>query len=892
MPTLTRTAPSGAKANKKENSASQTRAASQSSTLSDNRPGALAQMKVMEAMSEGPRAQKTAQLQALMPDNSPLQKATDEEEVQMKAKPVQKAAEDEEEVQMKAAPVQKKENNTGLPDNLKSGVESLSGISMNDVKVHPNSDQPAQFQAHAFAQGTDIHVAPGQEKHLAHESWHVVQQKQGRVKPTSQMKGQIPVNDDMGLEHEADVMGAKALSLGNSDQEATQLKKLNVNSSAIHQFADAQFVTEEERDETHAEAAKAAEVERSKKANEENPKDAEAMDVEDVEETPEGAQWATEEDVRRVGSESPKDVEKEETAEAAAKNRERIRIKEKLEKKKDAQFYYHELSRKNATIRTGITHTVQKGQKNIAKSNLSSKKVIADSNAIRAYNNETSQKDPDERESIAKAFFSSSFYSKLDFTKVPVIDIEQKKSIINAQESRKTEGKNKVDLALLNAYNAKSTKIEDNKDSSTNELGELYTYAKLRTFDVDKRTERESQKESDLKEQGRVVGPWTTEGFTNAAKEGTSSFFVSLFSAGARKKESGISDTGVRGGFNVADDLTKKAADDSGGGWFPKSLGLFERFEKISDGFNTEKAKADQSMSKAAYYMILSSGLGALKKVLNIGSGILSAIGNWLTLASAIPGAAVFTTPALLVINGLKKIFSVVDAVLTGSIVLFDSIAQLRNDNPLLNVALSNKTKDSALSAGAKATSMGVAEASTKINIGDTKATTKNSKGNLLSGDKDLLGNDVTEKIDQSAKDKYVEAGLKAATTTGTDFAAKTTADLLSANDKSDPMAHEKVDADSNDITWEKGEQKIARGALDELEKEGEKSEKDVNQGSTEIIGKVSEGPSGDIATDKDLTPEDKENASKGEDDYKKTTEKTKEVAKGVEELITNKPKK
>ena len=53
-----------------------------------------------------------------MPDNSPVQKAADEEEVQMKAKPVQKAAEDEEEVQMKAAPVQKKENNTSLPDGL------------------------------------------------------------------------------------------------------------------------------------------------------------------------------------------------------------------------------------------------------------------------------------------------------------------------------------------------------------------------------------------------------------------------------------------------------------------------------------------------------------------------------------------------------------------------------------------------------------------------------------------------------------------------------------------------------------------------------------------------------------------------------------------------------
>ena len=245
MPTLTHTALSATKANKKENNASQTRAASQLSTLSDNRPGTLAQMKVVEAMSEGPRAQKTAQLQALMPGNSPVQKATDEEEVQMKAKPIQKAADeeevqmkavpiqkatDEEEVQMKAAPVQKKENNTGLPDNLKSGVENLSGVSLDDVKVHTNSDQPAQMQAHAFAQGTDIHVAPGQEQHLPHEAWHVVQQKQGRVKPTAQMKEKIPVNDDKGLEHEADVMGAKALTLGN-DVNQKEITKKSLNTS-------------------------------------------------------------------------------------------------------------------------------------------------------------------------------------------------------------------------------------------------------------------------------------------------------------------------------------------------------------------------------------------------------------------------------------------------------------------------------------------------------------------------------------------------------------------------------------------------------------------------------------------------------------------------------------
>ena len=108
-------------------------------------------------------------------------------------------------------PIQKKANDTGLPDNLKSGVENLSGISMDDVKVHYNSDKPSQLQAHAYAQGADIHLAPGQEQHLPHEAWHVVQQKQGRVKPTLQMKAGVPVNDDKGLESEADTMGAKAL---------------------------------------------------------------------------------------------------------------------------------------------------------------------------------------------------------------------------------------------------------------------------------------------------------------------------------------------------------------------------------------------------------------------------------------------------------------------------------------------------------------------------------------------------------------------------------------------------------------------------------------------------------------------------------------------------------
>jgi hypothetical protein len=103
---------------------------------------------------------------------------------------------------------------TGLPAPLKAGVEALSGVGMEDVKVHHGSAQPARLQAHAFTQGTDIHLAPGQEGHLPHEAWHVVQQAQGRVRPTMQMKGGVAINEDAGLEREADVMGSRAAALG------------------------------------------------------------------------------------------------------------------------------------------------------------------------------------------------------------------------------------------------------------------------------------------------------------------------------------------------------------------------------------------------------------------------------------------------------------------------------------------------------------------------------------------------------------------------------------------------------------------------------------------------------------------------------------------------------
>lgn len=129
------------------------------------------------------------------------------------------------------------ESKIGLPRKIKSGVEGLSGMSMDDVKVHRNSSKPAELQAHAYAMGNDIHVAPGQEKHLPHEAWHVVQQKQGRVQANMQLKGGIKVNADQSLEQEADVMGSKAIAFANTLQPTTQHKsELGVQSIGLGSF--------------------------------------------------------------------------------------------------------------------------------------------------------------------------------------------------------------------------------------------------------------------------------------------------------------------------------------------------------------------------------------------------------------------------------------------------------------------------------------------------------------------------------------------------------------------------------------------------------------------------------------------------------------------------------
>jgi len=116
-------------------------------------------------------------------------------------------------------PIQQKKNTTGLPDQLKSGIENLSGHSMDDVKVHYNSSKPAQLNAHAYAQGSNI------------------QQKQGRVQPTKQLKQKVNINDDVGLEKEADVMGAKAMQLRSKSTTYTKQSSNHQSKEVLQLFS-------------------------------------------------------------------------------------------------------------------------------------------------------------------------------------------------------------------------------------------------------------------------------------------------------------------------------------------------------------------------------------------------------------------------------------------------------------------------------------------------------------------------------------------------------------------------------------------------------------------------------------------------------------------------------
>jgi Domain of unknown function (DUF4157) len=115
-----------------------------------------------------------------------------------------------------ARPVAASGGGSPMPVAVQAKMEHAFGVDFSGVRIH-EGPQARAVGALAYTQGTDIHMAPGQydphgqrgQELLGHELAHVVQQAHGRVEATTQAKG-VDINDDPGLEHEADVMGARA----------------------------------------------------------------------------------------------------------------------------------------------------------------------------------------------------------------------------------------------------------------------------------------------------------------------------------------------------------------------------------------------------------------------------------------------------------------------------------------------------------------------------------------------------------------------------------------------------------------------------------------------------------------------------------------------------------
>lgn len=157
----------------------QTPAPQQTQVVDDNRPEAELGRDLQEMANSSPRAQEGAQLKAGA------------------------------QAEADTTGPKRNVNKTGIPDRLKAVVEYFSGFSLDEVRVHYNSDKPALINAYAYAEGFNIYLGPGQEKHLAHEVWHVVQQMKGKVSANKDMDGE-KVNDQANLEKEASNMGDKA----------------------------------------------------------------------------------------------------------------------------------------------------------------------------------------------------------------------------------------------------------------------------------------------------------------------------------------------------------------------------------------------------------------------------------------------------------------------------------------------------------------------------------------------------------------------------------------------------------------------------------------------------------------------------------------------------------
>jgi len=138
---------------------------------------------------------------------------------------------------------------TVMPDDVKGKMENSFGTDFSNVNIHQNSNRAENMGALAYTQGNDIAFASGQyqpdttagQKLLGHELGHVVQQRQGRVRPDAEQHKGMNINSDTFLEKEADLMGEKAAqgkqnNLGINSSKSNIVKSTQLKNNIIQKL--------------------------------------------------------------------------------------------------------------------------------------------------------------------------------------------------------------------------------------------------------------------------------------------------------------------------------------------------------------------------------------------------------------------------------------------------------------------------------------------------------------------------------------------------------------------------------------------------------------------------------------------------------------------------------
>ncbi len=115
-------------------------------------------------------------------------------------------------------PVQMKRNED-LPEDFQTKMESSFGEDFSNVKINKDSKDANELDALAFTQGNNIHFKNGEfdssskngQELIAHELSHVVQQRHRDI-GTTHKENNYDVNDNEGLEKEADINAKKAVN--------------------------------------------------------------------------------------------------------------------------------------------------------------------------------------------------------------------------------------------------------------------------------------------------------------------------------------------------------------------------------------------------------------------------------------------------------------------------------------------------------------------------------------------------------------------------------------------------------------------------------------------------------------------------------------------------------